>query len=139
MKALPPQDRRDAEGTASEELHCVREYPEKQGRLVSPFLPEHPTREQSKPAPAVATFPKPGPARAGRGSPVPQENEIRFVGTVSAETGRRAILSVGKRQIALAVGEEKDGLTLVSLTEESATIATSSGERILTMGAGRVK
>ncbi len=57
-----------------------------------------------------------------------KEEEIRLVGVISSENERRAILSVGKRQILLAPGEEKDGVTLGSLTENTATVSTAMGE-----------
>ena len=131
-----PQNRRTTETTADKELHKVREYPKRQGRLVSPFLPEHPTREQAKAAAVSATTQRRDAERLGRTAPAPKEKEIRLVGIVSSETGRRAILSVGKRQIILAVGEEKDDVTIVSLTGDSATISTPSGERTLSVRAG---
>ena len=105
------------------ELHTVREYPVTQGKLVSPFLPEHPTREQSR-ALASAASPKPGAELSRQPSSPLKEEEIRLVGVVSSGTGRRAILSVGKRQILLAPGEEKDGVTLGSLTENTAAVST---------------
>ena len=110
----------------------------KEGHLVSPFLPEHPTREQARAAkttPTQKTEPK-----GTRSAPSPaKEPEIRLVGVVSSEAGRRAILSVGKRQIFLAPGEEKDGVTLVSLTERTATVSTSMGERELSLSAGNIR
>ncbi len=121
-----------------ENLHVVREHPMKEGHLVSPFLPEHPTREQARAAkttPTQKTEPK-----GTRSAPSPaKEPEIRLVGVVSSEAGRRAILSVGKRQILLAPGEEKDGVTLVSLTERTATVSTSMGERELSLSAGNIR
>ena len=121
-----------------ENLHVVREHPMKEGRLVSPFLPEHPTREQTRAAKTVSaqkTEPK-----ETRQVPTPaKESEIRLVGVASSEAGRRAILSVGKQQILLAPGEEKDGVTLVSLTEKTATVSTPTGERELYLSAGRIK
>jgi hypothetical protein len=102
-------------------------------------LPEHPAREQSKAAPPAAAASKFGAERRGRELPVPKETETQLVGIVSSETGRRAILSVGKRQVTLAVGEEKDDVTLVSLTEDTATISTPSGVRVLSMGARSLK
>ena len=68
-----------------------------------------------------------------------RETEIRLVGVVSSEAGGRAILSVGKRQVSLAPGEEKDGVTLVSLTEKTATVLTPTGERELSLSAGNIK
>ncbi len=135
----PQQQPQTTESATSEELHKVRVYPNKQGALASPFLPEHPAREQSKAAPPAAESPKLGAERRGRELPVPKETETQLVGIVSSETGRRAILSVGKRQVTLAVGEEKDDVTLVSLTEDTATISTPSGVRVLSMGARSLK
>lgn len=123
---------------SGEERERARTYPEKKGRLVSPFLPEHPTREQAraaKTAPAQKKDPKealPAPAPA-------KGTELRLVGVVSSEAGRRAILSVGKRHILLAPGEEKDGVMLVSLTERTATVSTAAGERELSLSAGIAK
>ncbi len=121
-----------------ENLHVVREHPMKEGRLVSPFLPEHPTREQTR-AEKTAPLQKQEP-KGTRQAPAPaKEPEIRLVGVASSESGRRAILSVGKQQIVLAPGEEKDGLTLVSLTEKTATVSTPMGERELYLSAGIIK
>lgn len=135
----PPQQRGTTGNVTDRELHKVREYPQKKGRLVSPFLPEHPTREQAKAAAVAATPQKREGERPGRMVSAPKEKEIRLVGIVSSETGRRAILSVGKQQIILAAGEEKDNVTMVSLTEDSATVSTPSGERTLSMRAGGLK
>ena len=133
----PQQQPKTTESATSEELHKVRVYPNKQGALASPFLPEHPAREQSKVAHTSAAAQKPSGDRSGRAAPAAEEKEILFVGIVSSETGRRAILSVGKRQITLSAGEEKNDVTLVSLTEDAATVSTPSGVRVLSMGAGR--
>ena len=138
LSVTEPQQKTAEEATGGE-LHKVREYPQKQGAIVSPFLPEHPARDQSKAAPPAAAPPKLGAERRGRELPVPKETETQLVGIVSSETGRRAILSVGKRQVTLAVGEEKDDVTLVSLTEDTATISTPSGVRVLSMGARSLK
>ena len=119
-----------------ENLHVVREHPMKEGRLVSPFLPEHPTREQARAEKTVPTQ-RPEPKGTRQASSPPQkETEIRLVGVASSESGRRAILSVGRRQILLAPGEEKEGVTLVSLTDNAATVATAAGERELSLSAG---
>ena len=118
-----------------ENLHVVREHPMKEGRLVSPFLPEHPTREQARAEKTVPTQ-RPEPKGTRQASPPQKETEIRLVGVASSESGRRAILSVGRRQILLAPGEEKEGVTLVSLTENTATVATAAGERELSLSAG---
>ena len=118
-------------------LHVVREHPMREGRLVSPFLPEHPTREQARAA-KTAPAQKPEPKETRRASPA-RETEIRLVGVVSSEAGRRAILAVGKRQVLMAPGEEKDGVTLVSLTEKTATVLTPTGERELSLSAGNIK
>ena len=118
-------------------LHVVREHPMREGKLVSPFLPEHPTREQARAA-KTAPAQKPEPKETRRASPA-RETEIRLVGVVSSEAGGRAILSVGKRQVSLAPGEEKDGVTLVSLTEKTATVLTPTGERELSLSAGNIK
>lgn len=133
----PQQQPKTTESATSEELHKVRVYPNKQGALTSPFLPEHPAREQSKAAHTSAAAQKPGGDRLGRAAPAAEKKEILLVGIVSSETGRRAILSVGKRQITLSAGEEKNDVTLVSLTEDAATVSTPSGVRVLSMGAGR--
>ena len=133
----PQQQPKTTESATSEELHKVRVYPNKQGALASPFLPEHPAREQSKAAHTSAAAQKPGGDRPGRAAPAVEKKEILLVGIVSSETGRRAILSVGKRQITLSAGEEKNDVTLVSLTEDAATVSTPSGVRVLSMGAGR--
>ncbi len=133
----PQQQPQTTESATSEELHKVRVYPNKQGALASPFLPEHPAREQSRAAHTAAASQKPGGDRTGRAAPAAEEKEILLVGIVSSETGRRAILSVGKRQITLSAGEEKNDVTLVSLTEDAATVSTPSGVRVLSMGAGR--
>nr|MBO6295337.1 hypothetical protein [Schwartzia sp. (in: firmicutes)] len=119
------------------DLHVVREHPMREGRLVSPFLPEHPTREQARAA-KTAPAQKPEPKETRRAFPA-RETEIRLVGVVSSEAGGRAILSVGKRQVSLAPGEEKDGVTLVSLTEKTATVLTPTGERELSLSAGNIK
>ena len=118
-------------------LHVVREHPMREGKLVSPFLPEHPTREQARAA-KMAPVQKPEPKETRRAFPA-RETEIRLVGVVSSEAGGRAILSVGKRQVSLAPGEEKDGVTLVSLTEKTATVLTPTGERELSLSAGNIK
>ena len=118
-----------------ENLHVVREHPMKEGRLVSPFLPEHPTREQARAEKTVPTQ-RPEPKGTRQASPPQKETEIRLVGVASSESGRRAILSVGRRQILLAPGEEKEGVTLVSLTDNAATVATAAGERELSLSAG---
>ena len=118
-------------------LHVVREHPMREGKLVSPFLPEHPTREQARAA-KTAPAQKPEPKETRRAFPA-RETEIRLVGVVSSEAGGRAILSVGKRQVSLAPGEEKDGVTLVSLTEKTATVLTPTGERELSLSAGNIK
>ena len=118
-------------------LHVVREHPMREGKLVSPFLPEHPTREQARAA-KTAPAQKPEPKETRRASSA-RESEIRLVGVVSSEAGGRAILSVGKRQVSLAPGEEKDGVTLVSLTEKTATVLTPTGERELSLSAGNIK
>ena len=118
-------------------LHVVREHPMREGKLVSPFLPEHPTREQARAA-KTAPAQKPEPKETRRASPA-RETEIRLVGVVSSEAGGRAILSVGKRQVSLAPGEEKDCVTLVSLTEKTATVLTPTGERELSLSAGNIK
>ena len=133
----PQQQPKTTESATSEELHKVRVYPNKQGALASPFLPEHPAREQSKAAHTAAATQNQGGDRPGRAAPAAEEKEILLVGIVSSETGRRAILSVGKRQITLSAGEEKNDVTLVSLTEDAATVSTPSGVRVLSMGAGR--
>ena len=122
---------------AENNLHVVREHPMREGRLVSPFLPEHPTREQARAA-KTAPAQKPEPKETRRASPA-RETEIRLVGVVSSEADGRAILSVGKRQVSLAPGEEKDGVTLVSLTEKTATVLTPTGERELSLSAGNIK
>lgn len=119
-------------------LHVVREHPMREGKLVSPFLPEHPTREQARAAKA-APVQKPGPKETRQAASPARETEIRLVGVVSSEAGQRAILSVGKRQVSLAPGEEKDGVTLVSLTEKTATVLTPTGERELSLSAGNIK
>ena len=119
-------------------LHVVREHPMREGRLVSPFLPEHPTREQARAA-KTAPAQKPEPKETRQAASPARESEIRLVGVVSSESGGRAILSVGKRQVSLAPGEEKDGVTLVSLTEKTATVLTPTGERELSLSAGNIK
>ena len=126
--ATEPVERKD------ENLHVVREHPMKEGHLVSPFLPEHPTREQARAA-KTAPAQKPSPKGTRQPSSPTKEPEIRLVGVASSEAGRRAILSVGKRQILLAPGEEKEGVTLVSLTENTATVSTAAGERKLILSA----
>ena len=136
--AEPPRTEMNRIERKDENLHVVREHPMKEGRLVSPFLPEHPTREQAR---AAKTTPAPRPEPKGaRQAPSPaKETEIRLVGVASSEAGRRAILSVGKRQILLAPGEEKDGVTLVSLTETTAIISTAAEERELSLSTGITK
>lgn len=119
-------------------LHVVREHPMKEGRLVSPFLPEHPTREQARAAKTAPTQ-RPEPKGTRQASPPQKETEIRLVGVASSESGRRAILSVGRRQILLAPGEEKEGVTLVSLTDNAATVSTPMGDRELILSGGIVK
>ena len=138
LSVVEPQ--REASSTAEKTenaLHVVREHPMREGKLVSPFLPEHPTREQARAA-KTAPAQKPEPKETRRASPA-RESEIRLVGVVSSESGGRAILSVGKRQVSLAPGEEKDGVTLVSLTEKTATVLTPTGERELSLSAGNIK
>ena len=120
---------------ADDALHVVREHPMKEGRLVSPFLPEHPTREQARAEKSVPTQ-KMELKVTQQTSISAKETELRLVGVASSEAGRRAILSVGKRQILLAPGEEKDGVSLVSLTEKTATVLTPAGERELSMSTG---
>lgn len=120
------------EKTGKDDLHRVREHPARQGGLTSPFLPEHPTRPQARAAkPAPAQTPKPEMQRQ-TASPA-KEPELRLVGVVSSESGRRAIFSVGARQILLAPGETKSGVTLLSLTENAAIVSTSAGERQLSI------
>ncbi len=124
------------EAKSSGKLHQVREYPPKQGRLASPFLPEHPTREDRK----KTAEPKKQAPPTGRPAPetsAPQE--LRLVGVVSAETGRRAIVAVGKKQKLLAPGEENDGITLLSVTDMEAVVSTPTGERTLSLSSGLVK
>lgn len=133
--AEPPRTEINRVERKDENLHVVREHPMKEGRLVSPFLPEHPTREQARAAKTAPT-PRPEPKEARPAYSPAKETEIRLVGVASSEAGRRAILSVGKRQILLAPGEEKDGVTLVSLTENTATVSTAMGERELSLSAG---
>lgn len=132
---------RKADAPASgngENLHVVREHPMKEGKLVSPFLPEHPTREQARAEKAASV----GRQKVREAQPTPppaREQEIRLVGVVSSGDERRAILSVGKRQILMAPGEEKDGVTLVSVTERAATVSTAAGERELSLSSGIIK
>ena len=114
----PQQQPKTTESATSEELHKVRVYPNKQGHTS-------------------AAAQNPGGDRLGRAAPAAEKKEILLVGIVSSETGRRAILSVGKRQITLSAGEEKNDVTLVSLTEDAATVSTPSGVRVLSMGTGR--
>lgn len=115
-------------------LHRVREHPMRQGRIASPFLPEHPTRADVKKAMASS---KQTPPQKNTVPPEPTApQEIRLVGVVSAGTGRRAIVAVGKKQMLLAVGEEKDGVTLVSLAEKEAVVSTAAGERTLALASG---
>lgn len=116
-------------------LHVVREHPMREGQLVSPFLPEHPTREQARAAKTALTQ-KPEPKETQQAAFPARETEIRLVGVVSSESGRRAILSVAKRHVLLAPGEEKDGVSLISLTEKTATVSTPTGERELSLSAG---
>jgi hypothetical protein len=124
---------------SEEKLHVVREHPMKEGQLVSPFLPEHPTREQVR-AEKAASAQRQKMRESHPEPPPPQrEMEIRLVGVASAGTERRAILAVGKRQILLAPGEEKGGVTLVSLTENSATVSTAAGMRELPLSLGITK
>lgn len=132
----PPRIARTAAETPPESLHQVREHREKQGRIASPFLPEHPARgDGKKAAPKLRT---PPPKRTEAPEPnAPQE--IRLVGVVSAETGRRAIVAVGTKQLLLAVGEEKSGITLDALTENEAIVSTAAGERKLALPSGLVK
>ena len=131
-----------ADSAASEKtdknLHVVREHPMREGRLVSPFLPEHPTREQARTA-KTAPAQKQEPRQTRQTASPTREPEIRLVGVASSETERRAILSIGKHQVLLAPGEEKDGVTLVSLTEKTATVLTPTGERELSLSAGNIK
>ena len=136
----PPREASStAEKTEKENaLHVVREHPMREGQLVSPFLPEHPTREQARAAKTVLTQ-KPEPKETQQAAFPARETEIRLVGVVSSESGRRAILSVAKRHVLLAPGEEKDGVTLVSLTEKTATVLTPTGERELSLSAGNIK
>ncbi len=132
--AEPPAAARSARARPTESLHQVREQRERPGRIASPFLPEHPTRGDGKP-PTPATPQTPPTKRTERPGPdAPQE--IRLVGVVSAETGRRAIVAVGKKQLLLRIGEEKDGVTLETLTETEATISTAAGERKLALPSG---
>ena len=131
-----PAPAQQTENMTQGELHTVHEYPALQGSLVSPFLPEHPTREQSRAKTARRPTPKPEASRR----PLPEkELEIRLVGVVSSDAGRRAILAVGKRQILLSPGDEAEGVTLVSLTEREATVATPTEERVLSLSRGNWK
>ena len=135
--AEPPAAARSVRARPTESLHQVREQRERPGRIASPFLPEHPARGDGKPpTPATPQTPQtPTTKRTERPGPeAPQE--IRLVGVVSAETGRRAIVAVGKKQLLLRIGEEKDGVTLETLTETEATISTAAGERTLALPSG---
>lgn len=139
LSVVEPQ--REASSTAEKTenaLHVVREHPMREGRLVSPFLPEHPTREQARAA-KTAPAQKQEPRQTRQAASPTREPEIRLVGVASSETGRRAILSIGKHQVLLAPGEEKDGVTLVSLTEKTATVSTPVGERELSLSAGNIR
>ena len=136
--AEPPRTEMNRSERKDENLHVVREHPMKEGNLVSPFLPEHPTREQVK-AEKSAPAQRPEPKGTRQATSPAKEPELRLVGVASSDAGRRAILAVGKRQILLAPGEEKDGVTLVSLTEDTATVATALGEHELSLSAGIAK
>ena len=129
-----PNASRTADETQDGNLHQVREHLMRQGRIASPFLPEHPTRDDVKKAVAPN---KQTPQQKNAPSPEPTApQEVRLVGVVSAETGRRAIVAVGKKQLLLAVGEKKDGVTLVSLTEKEAIVSTATGEHALALASG---
>lgn len=126
------------EETAASDLHTVREHPMRQACLTSPFLPEHPTRAQARGVkPVPEQIPKPG--ETGRETPREKAPELRLVGIAASGGDRRAIVSVGGRQLLLAPGEEKNGVTLVSLTETAAVISTSAGERTLSLPSGLTK
>ena len=117
----------------------LRSYPAREGRLASPFLPEHPTREQAKRRTAASNIPAPPAREIGRVPRIPhaptKPKAIRLVGIVSSAEGRRAILSVGGRHVLLSEGETKDGVTLLALTEREATISSEDGEITLQVGA----
>ena len=135
----PPRTGTAAAESSDEKLHVVREHPMKEGQLVSPFLPEHPTRDQVRAEKAASAQRQKMRESQPAVPPPPREMEIRLVGVASSGTERRAILSVGKRQILLAPGEEKGGVTLVSLTEKSATVSTAAGMRELSLELGITK
>lgn len=130
---------RAADEKTENDLHIVREHPMKQGRLTSPFLPEHPTREQARAAKMASTQMSAPPAALRQPAFAAKESEIRLVGVVSSETERKAILSVGKQQILLSPGEEKGGVSLLSLTENTAVVLTTAGERTLSLSSGLAK
>ncbi len=118
------------------ELHVVREYPLTRGCLRSPFLFEHPTRDEIRDAKAAVAARRAQVSLEGPVLPPKKEPEIRLTGIASSDAGRRAFLYVGGRHIMLAPGEEKDGVTLISLTDREATVSAGSGERTLTLGLG---
>ena len=74
-------------------------------------------------------------AAAPREKP-PAPQEIRLVGIISSESGSRAILAAGTRQIMLAPGEEKEGVVLLSLTKNEATVSTAAGTKVLPLSGG---
>ena len=130
---------RAADEKRETDLHIVREHPMQQGCLVSPFLPEHPTREQARAAKLPPTQ-TPSKSAAPLQATLPaKEPEMRLVGVVSSDAGRRAILFAEKRQILLAPGDEKDGVALISLTENAAVVSTPAGERTLFLSSGLAK
>ena len=132
---------RAAASDARGELPKVRSYPAREGRLASPFLPEHPTREQAKrqSLPPVTRDIKLPPGRHVEQPPRHEKKPqaVRLVGIVSSADGRRAILSVGGRHVLLSEGEAKDGVTLLSLTDREATVSSEGGEMTLSVGAGK--
>ncbi len=103
-----------------------RAYPARAERLASPFLPERPARGAKEAAPRGEPARLAGKRRAGP--------RVRLTGIVSSRAGRRAILSIGGKQTLLAPGETREGVTLLALTADEATVGLASGGRVLAVG-----
>ena len=95
--------------------------------LKTPFAVPHEVREApAKPfaapveTPSALSFPA-----------APKAASVKLVGVVTAERGSRAILLCGERQVVLAPGDSCGSLTLLAVTEQTATVREGGAERIL--------
>ena len=98
--------------------------------LKTPFAVPHEAREApAKPFAAPVETP---PALKFTAAPA-KAASAKLVGVVTAERGSRAILLCGGRQIVLAPGDSCGSLTLLAVTEQTATVREGGTERILRM------